>query len=321
MATPALELLFKHFPSAKFDYFIGYRPVAEIVRSYPQTRHIYLKRGGFETVRQIYELRKNRYDYVLITSGHSSWKSCLFANLLKTGCTIGDYEGNISFFDKATKRSRNSHRMTCNLLMVKNAFGINETTPAQPKVTISSPQNDAIIKEIVGTGKTVIGIHCGSRETQSYKRWPTEHFRQLLALIHQNNADAFFLIFATGTEQQEARVITNQSTHCSLILDKPLSIVMGLIQRCRLMIANDSGIGHLAAAVGTPTLSIFGPSDPGKCAPVGAHCRHIRAEGFCKPCIDGTVPSKCGETAECMAVLKPETVYKLVAGLLEETGH
>lgn len=321
MATPALELLFKHYPSAKFDFFVGYPPVADIVRNYPQTRQIFIKSSGFNIARQIYGLRKQRYDYVVITSGHSAWKSGLFAKLLNAGCTIGDYEGRICFFDKGTKREKNSHRMTCNLLMVKEAFEISETTPAQPRLTTLRQQNDIdaeIIKEIAGKDRIIIGIHCGSRETQAYKRWPTEHFRQLLAQINQNYSNAIFLFFATGTEKQEAQSLADQFTYCSrLILDKPLVVVAELLQHCRLMIANDSGIGHLAAAVGTATLSLFGPSDPGKCAPRGAHCRHIKAEGFCTPCIDATVPPKCRETAECLAALKPEAVYKLVAGMLD----
>lgn len=322
MATPALELLFKHYPTAKFDYFVGYPPVADIVRAYPQTRHIFFKSRGFNIATQIYKLRQQHYDYVLVTSGHSAWKSGLFAKLLNARCTIGDYGGRISFFDKGFKRANNRHRVVCNLLMVKQAFATGDNAPEQPRLTtLRQPGgNDAeIVKEIAaGTDKIIIGIHCGSRETQSYKRWPTEHFRQLLTQINQNYSNAMFLFFATGTEKQEAQSLADQFTHCSqIILDKPLGVVAELLQHCRLMVANDSGIGHLAAAVGTPTLSLFGPSDPAKCAPQGAHCRYIKAEGFCTPCIDATVPPKCQETAECLSALKPGAVYKIVAGILD----
>lgn len=329
MATPALELLFKQYPTAQFDYFVGYPPVADIVRAHPQTRNIFVKNTGFNIARQIYELRQQHYDYVLVTSGHSAWKSGLFAKLLNAGCTIGDYGGTINFFDKGFKRANNRHRVACNLFMVKQTFAIRDSAPERPRLTTLRPPSgdDAeIIKEISsGTDKILIGIHCGSRETQSYKRWPTEHFREVLTEISQNYGNAMFLIFATGTEQQEAQAIADQFTHCSrIILDKPLGVVAELLQRCRLMIANDSGIGHLAAAVGTPTLSLFGPSDPGKCAPLGAHCRHIKAEGFCTPCIDAEVPAKCRETAECLSALKPGAVYKIVAGILDnhsDTGE
>ncbi len=321
MATPALELLRRQFPTAQFDFFIGYPPVADIVRTYPQTRYIFIKSSDISIARQIYKLRQQHYDYVLVTSGHSAGKSGLFAKLLNAGCTIGDYDGRICFFDKGIKRVNNRHRIACNLLMVKQAFELGDNASEQPRLTtLSQPgDNDAeIVKEIAGTDKIIIGIHCGSRETQSYKRWPTEYFRQLLTQISQNYGNAMFLIFATGTEQQEAQSIADQVPHCSrIILDKPLGIVARLLQHCRLMIANDSGIGHLAAAVGTPTLSLFGPSDPGKCAPVGAHCRHIKVEGFCTPCIDATVPPECRETAACLSALRPEAVYKIVAGNID----
>ena len=62
------------------------------------------------------------------------------------------------------------------------------------------------------------------------------------------------------------------------VADQPdLLRVAAILKRCRLFIGNDSGIAHLAAAVGTPTLALFGPTDPGQYAPRGPHVRVARA--------------------------------------------
>lgn len=313
MFIPALELLINQFPKAKFDFFIGYPPTADIVRTYPQTNQIIYRKSGFNLLRQIFELRAQNYDYVVVTSGHSAWKSELFTKLLNAGCTLGE--------GQEVKKQKSSHRIVRNLRIVSPLTGMEYDIPVQPKLRTEGwidNNSDKTILEIISEDKKYFGIHCGSRTTQAYKRWPTESFVQLLTQIDRNCEDAFFLIFATHDEAEEAQIINNQLSHCSrIIFDKPLQVVAALLLRCRLMIANDSGLGHLAAALGTPTLSLFGPSDPRKCAPVGEHCRYIKVDDFCTPCIADSVPPKCREIAECMIALKPEAVFTLVAEMLD----
>ena len=52
-----------------------------------------------------------------------------------------------------------------------------------------------------------------------------------------------------------------------------------LLQACDLVVCNDSGGAHMAAAVGTPEVVIFGMTDPSRTAPLGARCRILQAEG------------------------------------------
>jgi ADP-heptose:LPS heptosyltransferase len=62
------------------------------------------------------------------------------------------------------------------------------------------------------------------------------------------------------------------------VYDVDLAVVAGLAAECGLYIGNDSGITHLAAAVGVPVIALFGPTDPALWAPLGADVRVIAAE-------------------------------------------
>jgi ADP-heptose:LPS heptosyltransferase len=65
-------------------------------------------------------------------------------------------------------------------------------------------------------------------------------------------------------------------SHCEVIENQPIRRVAALLQHVDLVVSNDTGIMHVAAAVGTPVLSLFGPTDPAQWAPVGPPHRYIR---------------------------------------------
>ena len=64
-----------------------------------------------------------------------------------------------------------------------------------------------------------------------------------------------------------------------------LSQLAEVLKRCDLFIGNDSGPMHLAAAVGTRTIGLYGPTDPERFGPVGSHSQTIRRKPDCPPCM------------------------------------
>jgi hypothetical protein len=61
-----------------------------------------------------------------------------------------------------------------------------------------------------------------------------------------------------------------------VVRDLPLTELAARLARCRLFLGHDSGVSHLAAAVGTPCVLLFGPTEPAMWAPPGAHVRVVR---------------------------------------------
>jgi len=91
-----------------------------------------------------------------------------------------------------------------------------------------------------------------------------------------------------------------------------------VISRSAVYLGNDSGITHLAAAVGVPTVALFGPSDPRQWAPRGRRVTVISRQVDCSPCSNSTMKS-CPHRA-CLSELSAEEVIGVMGKLPELTS-
>src|SRR2546427_12359609 len=82
-----------------------------------------------------------------------------------------------------------------------------------------------------------------------------------------------------------------------------LKDLIALLRRARLLITNDSGPMHLAAAVGTPVIALFGPNDPARTGPYGAGHTGLRSRVPCSPCFSRRLTTAA--TTECLTSLAP----------------
>jgi ADP-heptose:LPS heptosyltransferase len=113
-----------------------------------------------------------------------------------------------------------------------------------------------------------IGIHVGSRVRE--KCWPPERFTQLALWLYRSFGARLFFFGAKNEEHIIRSVVEQLPVGVALnVLNQPLDFVAGALARMDFLIGNDSGIGHLASAVRTPTVSIFGPSSPTHWRPAG----------------------------------------------------
>ena len=105
--------------------------------------------------------------------------------------------------------------------------------------------------------------------------------------------------------------------------DLSIGALHALFQRAGLVISNDSGPMHLAAAQGTPTIGLFGPETPVMYAPLGPHTRVHYAPPLCSPCInvhDAKVLSCIHGQPECLMRIEVEQVLSSARALLGERG-
>jgi lipopolysaccharide heptosyltransferase II len=136
------------------------------------------------------------------------------------------------------------------------------------------------------------------------KRWPAERFGRLgRLLLEQGLLSA--LVIGPGEERlaEEARVAAGGYLP-ALGADLDAIGVAALAARARVVVCNDSGPMHLAAAVGTPVVAIFGPTDPGRTGPCGAAAEVLDRYVFCSPCY----LKECPYRHECMREIEVEEV-------------
>ena len=144
--------------------------------------------------------------------------------------------------------------------------------PTYPVPRIRHPAMD----ETGEADRTAVFLHPGSGGR--HKRWPTERFLTLARALKDQGRHPILLLGPIELEQGEAAIW--QATGLPLRRAPDLWSLAGELARARLFIGNDSGVSHLAAAVGCPILTLFGASDPTVWAPRGwAPCRVLRAPG------------------------------------------
>lgn len=145
------------------------------------------------------------------------------------------------------------------------------------------------------------------------KRWPPAHWGRLAALLRQSGVEAAFVI-GPGEEAIAAEAVLASGFPVPVLgadLDPPA--LAALLALARVVVANDSGPMHLAAAVGTPVVALFGPTDPGRTAPTGAPARVLDRYVFCSPCF----LKECPYQHECMVEISPAQVKRVLDEVME----
>ena len=149
-----------------------------------------------------------------------------------------------------------------------------------------------------GEGIRVRAVHPGSGSPK--KTWSSERFAEAIATMLQPPDTA--VILAIGPADEEAdEAILSVIRHPRLrpARNLPLPQLAALVQRCELFLGNDSGVTHIAAAVGAPTLALFGPTDPRIWAPRGKHVTIIQPAA-------GIGPITAISTSQARAHLAPQ---------------
>ena len=178
------------------------------------------------------------------------------------------------------------------------------------------------------TGSLLIGMHPGSSTERGMllKRWGQKKFAELARWII-DTFDAKVLIFGGKEEERlasEIAQLANGKPHCVNGLD--LLTTAALVGRCALFITNDSGLMHVAVAMGVRTIAIFGPTDPGRTAPCGKDDVVIRTGIDCSPCWSiqnlGVGSVNCIHPENrCLTELPVEHVKKTVELQLKAVEH
>jgi heptosyltransferase-2 len=148
------------------------------------------------------------------------------------------------------------------------------------------------------------------------KRWPWQHFVELARLLRQAQPQVRIAILCGPKELWTAVRIREETGNIHPVVGPELDLagLAAVLAHLDVAVTNDSGPMHLAAALGVPTVALFGPTDPRRTAPPGSHHQVLTRNLWCSPCFFRRCPLLYHG---CLRLLEPRVVLEAIQGVLQ----
>jgi lipopolysaccharide heptosyltransferase II len=209
--------------------------------------------------------------------------------------------------------------------LVDRAFGPSQDASAGTPGRLSVPAEARMrAADLLGrslTGGPLIGIHAsGGREI---KQWEPARFAEVASRLAASHAARIVLTGSAGDRDvvDRLKAALPAGIHASdLAGDLDLVTLAAVLERMAVFVTGDTGPMHLAAAVGTPVVALYGPSDPVRWGPLASSARIVRIDLPCSPCNRiRRPPSRCtGHVPDCLAGIPAGRVYETVISVIDQ---
>jgi len=257
ISSGILEVLRLRYPKAKFTIACGPIPLP-LFEAMPQ----------LERLIAIEKLSYARH-----------WIKLWFSCVLKRWDIIVDVRGTgLSHFLFAKKRYvwRSSNAQKLRVHQLAKFLKLSETPPSVIHVSL---ENEKEAGQIINNRKPLICLSPASNWDK--KSWPLENFATLGQRLLETFPGSTLAILGAPSQRQELEILFESLPHehtLDLVGKISLPTLGALLKHAHLFVGNDSGLMHLAASMGTPTLGLFGPSPERIYAPWGQNATYIRTD-------------------------------------------
>lgn len=325
-ALPVLRLLKAHFPASEIYWWIdsGLRSLLEgdpdLAGLFPFERRRWSSPMRWpEMLASIRAMRTLRFDWVIDLQ--SLARSGLFAWLANGELLIGlddSREGARGFYDVSVSRpSFFTHAVDWYLEVLRRLHvpvrWNFQWLPERKEVMTSVRE-----KWRSDSARWVV-IQPGSRWPN--KRWPAESFAELVRRIASDDAALRFAVLGGKEDAEPGRMIAAAEPRRCLDLTGRTTLpeMIEWIRLSELMVTNDTGPMHVAAALGKPVVALFGPTEPRRTGPYGQLNKVLQLSSLpCVPCLK----ERCAyeKPLECLRGISPELVREEVRRRLSKSG-
>jgi lipopolysaccharide heptosyltransferase II len=276
--------------------------------------------------KSVSELRRTRYDMAIILYGKTASLLGLAARAkIRVGFSDEVYGGAVDirvdggrFVDRKRR-----HDDEFNHTLVAEATGEHIRKPTHPGRLGRGTKRDSVHVETMlasyglTAGSKIAVLHAGSSHGV-FKRWPEKSFISLAQQLDRIGLRP--IVVGTSQDREVASRICAKSRAISFAGTTSLQDLITLLGCAAVVISSDSGPLHIAAAMGTPVVGIYGPTDPMVNGPITAHGQPVavmRRDIACSPCYSVHTSAECqlGHPI-CMDLVRPEEVSAMVIELL-----
>jgi len=321
-ALPVLRLIKHHLPASKIFWWIDSN-LAPLIQGDPdltgivrfERRRWASPRHWPEMFRSVQWMRAQNFDWVIDLQCLA--RSGAFAWLANGKFLIGldeAREGARGLYDLAVRRpSFHTHAVDWYLAVL-------------PPLGVPVHKNFQWLPERLETAAAVkskwqtggarwIAIQPGARWNN--KRWQVEYFTELVRLLVTEFPDLHFAILGNDDDKPLGEIIARAEPQRSLNLCGQTSLpeMVEWLRFCHLMVTNDTGPMHVAAALGKPLVALFGPTEPRRTGPYGQLENVLRIDLPCSPCLKSHCTYE--KPNECLKAIPPAMVFEFARKKLD----
>jgi ADP-heptose:LPS heptosyltransferase len=299
MAVPMARQLRQGRPDAEITILARNGAMAEVFRRLPEVRDVVVTGGGPGGIlRTVNAARALRPDVYLVPFPSNRWQYSMLAatsgaaRRILHGYPVGRFRALHFLPSTRVPARRRIHDVAQNLELLRTldltpdlndapTFALNDTDHAHAAELLQRSAYTSIDAPVI--------VHAGSAQTvlARAKRWPAERYAKLITALDERWPGRVVLV--EGPDESgvadEIRRASNDNLPATIVkLTGPLGDAAALLARAALYVGSDSGLAHLAAAVGTTPVTIFGPADPDRVCPFGYRDLVVQSSRSCGPC-------------------------------------
>ncbi len=325
---PALTDAGRAIPGIRFDWIVE-ENFAEIPRWHPLVDQIFpvalrrWRKNMFapqtrKELRAVYEqLKKNRYDFIIDAQGlvKSAWLTHL-ANGVRCGFDWQSAREPLAsiFYSRkcATAPVKKQHAIE----RIRSLFSQALHYPLPSSIPDYGVNRQLFVDETLQQQNYLVFLHGTTWPT---KHWPEHYWQQLAVLANQNNF-AVKLPWGNEEEQKRAERIASSCQQADVLPRMALKQVATVLASAKAVVAVDTGLGHLTAALAVPAVSLYGPTNAQLTGALGKSQLHLSSHFQCAPCLsrDCTFQNASSylEQPPCFNEISPAVVWQALATLI-----
>lgn len=316
MSLPTLEALRDLYPGCRLsvltrqslaDLFAGCELVDEVLPSSGKDAGKLSPWG-----RQIREIRRHDFHLALVLP--RSFRSALAPFLARIPVRLGySTEGRRWLLTHLVPRRREFlrvHRVRYYMHLLERLG--HKAEPAVPRLVVPAEHRQRaralLAREFGEMPRSLVALHPGAAYGTA-KRWYPERYAELALRLIREDVQSVVLLGGPGEQELSEEIRRHiadglehsrsmpgprgaacRSRLANLAGRTSILELAALMEHCRVLVCNDTGTMHVAAAVGTPIVAIFGPTDPRTTSPYAKKFRIVRHPVPCSPCLLRTCP-------------------------------
>jgi len=326
LASPSFRTIRHHFPHAKIACLVGL-PARAVVQRCPYFDEIFvddvtgkdrgwrgairlghtLRRVGFDLVFDLQSSRRSRL--IGWTTGaperhghaNGKWSGLLTHQVAGADQTLPPIEHQFQFLRQCGMSPNGAH--------LEYWTGPEDETEA----------TRLLRRQWLPSHQRLVALHPGGSRAWETKQWPPASWAALCDALARQRIRT--VITGTRDEQAVGEAIVHATRSKPILIMGETSIggLASLFRRCQVVVTLDTAALHVAAAVGTPVVALFGPTDPQRHAPPATHQVILWKHVSCSPCYQRHCPLLARQHMQCMTKMTVEEVASAIESLLEQT--